>query len=457
MDKLAQDRGLLNKLREKTNITGKILESLNPEFQEMMDRLRATDEKIRSHADQIKDVVRAAKSHTNRRDYLSAATNISAFHERCRFISAELQKFIKGVNLKHYKFLLDQFDDEQKQALFGYDPNKEINLEEESQAVDDRVIIAALKRYAGLSDWWFKITDPIGDLAHNLSTSRGIAMRQLEKKFSIAFLKELKANTTVMTIRTQRFLSILLSTFKALATALAKRNVDQYVKAAKSFISKFAVYHTQFVKYYTDNIVPLKERHNELLEEAKAEKAAKEEAMKKEEDVPRQAEEDKARKLEEEAAKQREISPPSSYVQTRPGMPGHIPMVTVPGAGKLPTGRIPVPHQGPMKETPEEKMYLGKNLENLLKDEENPFDLTKRKAANFITRIEKFAEIEDHKSLMLEVLAFSETLENSDPETSLKLIAIAEGIAEDYKTAGVFDFFSGKKDEPKKEELRPLV
>ena len=91
---------------------------------------------------------------------------MSAFHERCRYITAELNRFNQSVDLKHYKFLLDQFDDEQKEKLFGYDPNKEIDLSDEVAAAADGLInTAALKKVAGASDWWFKMTDPIADLA----------------------------------------------------------------------------------------------------------------------------------------------------------------------------------------------------------------------------------------------------------------------------------------------------
>src|ERR1700722_19099066 len=114
MDKLAQERGIFNKLREKGNITGRILESLNPEFHDMMAKLRVADEKIREHDANSKDLIRSAKSLARRRGYLSASVNLSAFHERARYVASELERFIKGVDLKHYQFLLDQFDDEQK-------------------------------------------------------------------------------------------------------------------------------------------------------------------------------------------------------------------------------------------------------------------------------------------------------------------------------------------------------
>ena len=36
MEKIPQERGLLNKLREHADITGKLLESINPKFNKMM-------------------------------------------------------------------------------------------------------------------------------------------------------------------------------------------------------------------------------------------------------------------------------------------------------------------------------------------------------------------------------------------------------------------------------------
>src|SRR5271165_3562100 len=102
MDKIAQERGLLNKLREHANITGKLLESINPKFQKMMTDLRATDEKIRSYAEQSKELIKSAKSLVNRRDYLSASSTMSAFHERCRYITFELDRFVKNIDMDSY-------------------------------------------------------------------------------------------------------------------------------------------------------------------------------------------------------------------------------------------------------------------------------------------------------------------------------------------------------------------
>jgi hypothetical protein len=450
MDKLAQERGIFNKLREKANITGRILESLNPEFHDMMEKLRLADEKIREHAVNAKELVRSAKSLVRRRDYLAAAVNLSAFHERARYIGAELERFIKGVNLKHYQFLLDQFDDEQKEQLFGYDPTAELKMDEASvDDVPDMVAEAALTKQAGLSDWWFKITDPIADLAHNVTTQRGIAMRALEKRFSIAFLKQLKAASGVMVTRADQFLSFLLRTFKKLATALAKRNVDQYATAAKEYINRFTRFHAQFVDYYQKNVVPLKERYSEIQEEG------------------RKAEEQKSRAIEEEAERKREEArprPPGPRMQ--PGVPSvpyqrlyepSTPPVGAPDIG--PPGMKPAPSVSEelkrrkwpapsFQFTKQEPKPMFEGEEELPYEEEKPFNLYRRRSLDFFDKLEKHAIADNPQALVMEILRHSAELENISPEQSLRLLAIAEGIIEDYKTAGIFDWFKKDEDEP---------
>lgn len=451
MDKLAQERGIFNKLREKANVTGRILESLNPEFHDMMEKLRLADEKIREHAVNSKELVRSAKSLVRRRDYLSAAVNLSAFHERARYIAAELERFIKGVDLKHYQFLLDQFDDEQKEQLFGYNPTAELNLDEGS--ADDipslMSVEAALKKQAGLSDWWFKITDPIADLAHNVTTQRGIAMRALEKKFSISFLKKLKASSGVMVTRAEQFLSFLLRTFKKLAAALAKRNVDQYVSAAKEYINRFTRFHDVFQTYYKDNIVPLKQHYDEIMEQKRLQ------------------EQEKSRGIEEEARKKREPGPPAPSMQ--PGVP-QVPYNRLyePSAGGpagppdisgLPTQPTPAqkrPWPKPSFEfTKQEPTQFSSEPEEIEYEEPAaPFQLTRRRNLDFLNTIQKFADADNPKDFVMAILRYSAELEETSPEESLKLLAIAEGIIEDYKTAGIFDWWK-KEDETKQPEQKP--
>lgn len=408
MEKTAQERGLLNRLREKTNITGKILESLNPEFSAMMERLRSTDEKVREQAQDVKPAIRSINSLVRQRDYLSAATQMAAFHERCRYLVAELDRFKKSVNLKHYQFLLDQFDDTSKEQLFGYNPNSEINLDE--GAADDD-----LTSTAGLKDMWFKFTDPLEDTVSNLTKQKNIAMKALEKRFSISFLKDLKKDSIMMADRSTRFASLLLSTLKRLASALATRHVDDYIRYSDDLVKRFNEYHKLFVAYYNKDIVPLKQQHEEILSQKKREDEAKE-AERMRPEVERQQ---MLQQLEDQRQqKQQALYDKGEEMKTRP---------------------VQFSHSEPLPIVPENQ----------------PIDLVNRKAT-LISNIEKAAN--DAQSLVVEILKSSAALEDTSPEESLKLLAIAEGIIEDYKTAGIFDMLRGKKpeEEVKKEPALPL-
>jgi hypothetical protein len=409
MQKDAQQRGWFNKIREKSNITGKILESINPEFAQVMDRLRKTDEKVRDIATDMKDLPKIATKLVNRRDYLSAATKFSTFHEKCRIIAAHLKKFEESINLKHYQFILDQFDDEQKKELFGYDPNKELSLSD-SGDVNDISITAALKKDAGLAGW-------LGFGADNPDDARALAMKALERRFNITFLKNLKVSTNTMSARTEEFSSFLLAVFKRLATALATRHIDQYIAFSKEFIKRFARYHELFVKYYTDNIVPLKEQYQKI----QAEKQAI------------------IDKKQEEIQKQRELD---NQGRAAPFPPPYQPSL------KPETSSVSTPITNAPVSKQEQENALEKLRQQQGHEDDMPISLTQRKSSiEFINRLEALASENNQIAVLEEMLAYSATLEDESPEESIKILAIAEGLAEQIQKD------ADKKDEHKKPNI----
>jgi hypothetical protein len=70
--------------------------------------------------------------------------------------------------------------------------------------------------------------------------------------------------------------------------------------------------------------------------------------------------------------------------------------------------------------------------------------------------LEKLASNNNPKDLALSILKYSAELEDTAPEESLKLLAIAEGIIEDYKTAGLWDFIK-RGPEDRQEQKAPAV
>jgi hypothetical protein len=423
IEKDAQERGMINKLREKMNFSGKILESLNPEFYDMMERLRTADTKVREQAKDTKQIIRAINSRVRQRDYLSAATEMTTFHNQCRYIVAELARFEKSVNLKHYQFLLDQFDESDKEKLFGYNPNAEVQLD-----VDDDMVSTA-----GIKDMWHSIRDPLEDTVRNFTKQKNRAMKALEQRFSVGFLKELTGKSVKMAAESTSFASFLLSELKKLANALATRNIKDYMKVCGDIAQRFAPYHTQFVAYYEKCIEPLKQHQAELIAQKKQQEEAKEvernrpaleqrqqmlQALEVEEQKKRQALHDKAEQMKQQ-----------------------------------PLDRI--------RDETLDELDRRDSEQSPIVPENTPIDLVNRKAS-FIANIEKAASNNDAQSLVVEILNASAALEDTNQEESLKLLAIAEGIIEDYKTAGILDMLRGKKPEEakpeaKKEPTLPLV
>ena len=100
MEKTAQKRSLLNKLRENVDIGGIAAEKvpfLNPGFQEVMEKLRQADDQARSIAlgeavgdngimpedpVSLKDLLKESESALNRREYMKAAAFLSRFHNK---------------------------------------------------------------------------------------------------------------------------------------------------------------------------------------------------------------------------------------------------------------------------------------------------------------------------------------------------------------------------------------
>jgi hypothetical protein len=403
MNKLAQRRGFFSKLREKANISGKILENLNEEFKTVMDNMRSTDEKVRTIADTLKGDLKEAKTFLNRRDYLNSALKLSEFHGKAKVIIAHLEYFKKNVDIKHYNFLLSQLDEGQKETLFGYDPKKKVDVLQ----VDDMMSVASLESRAGkLSDIWY-----------NIFSDKGQAMSALEKRFSVSFLKDLKTNTIDMNVKSAQFLTALLQAFSKMETGVSTRNVDLYVRELDILIKKFTSYHTQFIRYFDKSVAPLKQKYEEI-------KAGEREMMSRKQMEKEQEENRIAADLRERAERVEQQHREEQAAHTRAPSPS---ITNIPEPSKL----TPDPSEKLMYEEPAE-----------ISDEEEPFDLVKSeepfplvKKEEFIAQLEKLS---NPMKMAQEILKYSAQIENYDNEASLKLLSIAEGIIEEYKVAGVF-------------------
>lgn len=248
MQKMAQKRSIINKLREMTNVSGAAAEKFfNPQFQEVMDNLRSIDANIRSIATgqaiegadpdpsgmgdtrSLKDLLKSAKSNFNRREYMTAVAELGRFHKKFADIVKQIANLNDKVNEVHHQFLFKDLDDEHKKQLHDLK-----------------------NRWASQQNNLIKEAN-VMDFFYNIGTKRGRALAFYEKRYPKEIGK-LKKDTANLLAKSESVLSNFLTSLKEMATARATRNVDTYMRAASKVSSVYDNYNNLFKDYYNSNV-----------------------------------------------------------------------------------------------------------------------------------------------------------------------------------------------------------
>lgn len=249
MQKTAQKRSVLNKLREMTNVSGIAAEKFfNPQFKVVMDTIRKKDDQIRTFvsgkhlgdaedmpmAPPLKDVLKQAKSNLNRREFMACATDLGTFHEQMKNVVNEINTIDHKVDEVHHDFLFEKLTPEQQQQLAGF--NKKFAEQQ-----------AALKKEASIMDFF-----------HNIGTSRGRALAAWEKRYPNEVGK-FKVGLTTLVQNSDVMLESTLDALKEMAAARSVRHVDDYMKAAGKITKAFNKYENGkggFKEFYTGVLKP---------------------------------------------------------------------------------------------------------------------------------------------------------------------------------------------------------
>jgi len=247
MEKTAQKRSLLNKLRENVDIGGIAAEKvpfLNPGFQEVMEKLRQADDQARSIAlgeavgdngimpedpVSLKDLLKESESALNRREYMKAAAFLSRFHNKVIDIVGTFKTFELDLSAIHEKFLLEGIDDDIKEQVLKH-----------------------RKRLASTNNKLIKIAG-VGDFLHNIFDERGRALAAWEKRYPEK-AKSLKNSTANILKLSKSVFEKLLKYFDEMAKARSKRMIEAYEKYTNEFKKLTHSYDISFRKYYNDNV-----------------------------------------------------------------------------------------------------------------------------------------------------------------------------------------------------------
>lgn len=245
----------LNKLREIVNIPSSKVESFfKPELEKVMTKLKEIDDKIRAEltgqkiggadapedARSAKDILKAARSNFNQRQYIKGNQELGAFDKKVYHIIKYLDDLDVSVDLIHNKFLFDGVDDDKIKALRQH-------MERKSSVASEYFI-----KEAGIWDW-----------AVNIFTPTGRALAAWEKKYPKE-TKELREWGFKLLDSADELLVKTISELKIMATARAVRRPDDYKGGADRIKTMFNKFHSSekgFQSYYNTKILPLFERY----------------------------------------------------------------------------------------------------------------------------------------------------------------------------------------------------
>lgn len=420
MQRTAQKRSLLNKLREMTNISGIAAEkTFNPEFQELMDNLRdKTDDPVRAivsgqqigmapapdDAASLKDLLKSVKSNINRREYMRAVADLGRFHKKMYDVITILSSFKVNVDKIHEKFLFEGLDEESRRHLR--------ELKSRVARVNNKNLI--------------KNANMLEDFFANFATKRGKALAAWEKRYPKQTSK-LKYDTQNLLKSSERLLSITLSSLKEMATARATRNPDNYLRSADKIIKAYQSYDEVFKKYYSENIKGFLEKQDLIVD---VDKNIMPETSKPTVDVTPKGEPVIIPNIKSITPTSIPPLPPvPQYSKDAPYSithPGQIPPPVAIPQFKEP---LPVIAPPPLPTEPGFEFKTDKDQPPVAQKKLPMRPPQKKSHKNFIESLESMAG-ESVILLSAHISRYAKSILSSDPETSIKLFKLAKSIKE---------------------------
>lgn len=262
MQKTAQKRSILNKIREMANIPGAAVEGFfEPEMKRVMNSLREADDNIRtvlvgqkigtstidvpSDNKSLKDMLKSARSNFNRREYMAGVADLGRFHKRMYDVSNLISKLNLSIDQIHNNFLF--------QGLGNQDKDYLKNLQEHMSSVAETHSEYLIKS-AGIMDFFY-----------NIGTQRGRALAAWEKKYP-KVAKDIRDGGSRLLDHAEAVLNNTLSFLKEMAVSRASRKVDSYMDSAHKIqneYNKFDMGDKGFRSYYTNVVQPWLKKFDE--------------------------------------------------------------------------------------------------------------------------------------------------------------------------------------------------
>lgn len=265
MDKLAQARGILDKLQEATNLTGIAAEKyFNKDFEKAMNQVRDSDDAIRSIMlgkkigksigkpedievlTPMKELLAEVKSGLSKREYIEAFSDLGKIHQQLMSISGIINSLNIEIQSVHEDLLLG-----------GLKETDKLSTEEKARRAKRRKDLAALqKRLAAKKYDRFIKEAGLIDFFKNISTDRGRALMAWEKRYP-AEVSKWRNGTETMLAAAKALYNQIIDQLKIAAKARAKRNLDNYLDSLSPLTAPIAAFDKSFRDYYNNAVKPL--------------------------------------------------------------------------------------------------------------------------------------------------------------------------------------------------------
>lgn len=237
MFKTSQKRSFLQKLKETTDIGGKIVERFSPEMKKVFEGLKEQDKIAREKAinHNLDLYLKQAKSSYNRRDFITTVYLLSDFHTRVGDVSNHFKEIDKLVQEQHKALIFkgkDFIPGKDKETI-----KQELKKKFESKSATDLKHTVNLIKTAGLLDY----------LKNKFTASAW------EKRYPKQ-TKKLKEELSLLLDKSNDIYNHLMKLFHDLGWARANRKIEEYVELANDFMKQYQSYDNFFKKFYEQNV-----------------------------------------------------------------------------------------------------------------------------------------------------------------------------------------------------------
>ena len=247
MQKIAQTRNIFNRMREGIGWDNKAMQKANQRMRDTDDQVRAiiAGEAVGTFQPftekKLKDIIKSARTHLNKREYAFSIGDVSLFH-KCIIAALDVLKgFDDNLTEEHTNFILQSVDPNSE----DYDPEYAEYLEDVRERFTKKEpskTASAMVKDAGISDF-----------LSNRLTERGRENAAWAKAYPRR-AKLITNKTKNMIEMSEKLLSSILTNLKVMAKFRDARKIEHWYDVVKKFIKSAESYHKSFEEYYDSEL-----------------------------------------------------------------------------------------------------------------------------------------------------------------------------------------------------------